>query len=321
MKIDVHQHYVTPELVDALARAGIRDVGGQPLAAWQPRDSLAIMDRYEIAAALLSVPVPLSVPDAAGLARSLNEAGAAAVAQSPGRFGLLATLPLPDVDDALEELEYALDALGADGILLLSNHAGVYPGDPRLEPLFAELDRRGVVVFVHPTAASSPVATLAPSLFEFPFDTTRAVANLVVSGTLDRYRRLRLVLAHAGGTVPYLHDRIVDRAPILARVRREPAPTTAELGQMLSDGLARSRRRLERLFYDVTLSANDTVLGCLHALAPRSQILLGTDFPFAQEIGVISTLDGLRRHDGFDDADRHAIESGNALQLFPRLAR
>jgi predicted TIM-barrel fold metal-dependent hydrolase len=320
MHIDVHQHYLTSELVEALAQAGVRDVGGQPLAAWEPRDSLAIMDRYEIATALLSVPVPLTVRDAPAVARAVNEAGAEAVARSPGRFGLLATLPLPDVDRALDELDHALDTLHADGILLLSNVAGVYLGDPRLESVFAELDRRGAVVFVHPAAAVSPLAALAPSLFEFPFDTTRAVANLVVSGTLARHRGIRLVIAHAGGTVPYLRDRILDRAPILERVRLAPPPGPTELARMLDDGLADSRRRLERLFYDVTLSANDTVLNCLQELVPSTQVLFGTDYPFAQEIGVTSTLAGLDRYDGFDDRDRRAIASGTALGLFPRLA-
>jgi predicted TIM-barrel fold metal-dependent hydrolase len=276
MQIDVHQHYLTGELVDALARAGIHDVGGQPLVAWDPRDSLAIMDRYEITAALLSVPVPLTVPNARAAARALNEAGA----EAPERFGLLATLPLPDIDGALDELAYALDTLNADGVMLLSNYAGVYLGDPRLEPVFAELDRRGTVVFVHPAAASSPVASLVPSL----------------------------------------RDRIVDRGPILARVRESPPPAPEELARMLEAGLADSRRQLQRLFYDVTLSANDTVLDCLHAHVPSSQIVFGTDYPFAQEIGVTSTLAGLRGYRGFDEPDRRAIDADTAARLFPRLA-
>jgi predicted TIM-barrel fold metal-dependent hydrolase len=319
-RIDVHHHYVTAQLVKTLADAHIHDVGGQPLVAWRPDDSLATMDRYEIDAALLSAPVPLAVPGARSVARALNEAGAEAVARAPGRFGLLAALPLPDVDAALDELSYALEELRADGILLLSNHAGVYLGDARFEPIFDELDRRRAVVLVHPAAATSPVEALGPSLFEFPFDTTRAAANLIVSGTLERHPEVRMVLAHAGGTAPYLRDRIVDRAPILQRVRYGPPPTTTELTELLSDALADGRRQLERLFYDVTLSANDTVLGCLSELVPAAQILLGTDFPLAQEIGVATTLSGLARYQGFDVADRRAIESANALRLFPRLA-
>jgi 6-methylsalicylate decarboxylase len=330
-RIDVHHHYVTPGLIDALDDVGVHHVGGQPLGATRPQDSLAVMDRYEVASALLSVPIPLTVRDPRRLARSLNEAGAEAAADAQERFGLLAALPLPDVDGALDELTYALDTLNADGVLLLSNHAGVYLGDPYMDPIFAELDRRGAVALVHPAVvtgdrppvepnAGSPVPTLEPSLFEFLFDTTRAVANLVISGTLERYPRVRLILAHAGGTVPYVRDRIVDRGPILERVRRTPPPTPDELQQLLADGLAASRRRLEGLYYDLTLSANDTVLDCVDELVPSSQLLFGTDFPLAQEIGVRSTLAGLAGRDNLDEADRRAIEGDNARRLFPRFA-
>jgi 6-methylsalicylate decarboxylase len=132
----------------------------------------------------------------------------------------------------------------------------VYLGDPRLDPVFAELDRRAAVALVHPVARRSPVPGLAPSLFEFPFDTTRAVANLVVGGTLERFPSVRLIVAHAGGAVPLLHDRILDRRPIVARALRQPSPTTAELERMMADGLRRSRAQLQRLFYDVTLAAS-----------------------------------------------------------------
>jgi len=328
MRIDVHHHYFTEELVDELARVAIHHVGGQPLIPTRPQDSLPVMDRHEIATALLSVPVPLTFARAVTsrrVARSLNEAGAAAVAAHPDRFGLLAALPLPDVDGALAEMDHALDTLGADGIMLLSNYSGVYLGDALFEPVFAELSRRGCAVLVHPVASGSPVPTLEPSLFEFIFDTTRAVANLVVSGTLRRHPELRLILAHAGGTVPYVRDRIVDRAPILRRVAAGRSgsaapPTTGELQEMLSAALAESRRQLSRLFYDVTLSANEVVLGSLQTLVPSSQIVLGTDFPMAQEIGVTSTLAGLAEHSAFDDDDRRLVELDNALRLFPRIA-
>jgi predicted TIM-barrel fold metal-dependent hydrolase len=317
-RIDVHHHYVTAELVETLARAGVHDVGGQALTAHRPLDSLPALDAYEIDAALLSVPVPLDVPDPRRAARALNEAGAAAVAEAPSRFGLLATLPLPDVDGALEEVAYAFDALGADGVLLLSSYADVHLGDPRLDPVLAELDRRGAVAFVHPVAQSSPVPALAPSLFEFPFDTTRAVANLVIRGTLERCPSLRLIIAHAGGAVPLLRDRILDRAPIVARALRAPAPTLAELERMMAEGLARSQRQLEHLCYDVTLSASETVLECLQRLVPVSNIVLGTDYPFAQEIGIVTTIAGVESH--FDLEGVAAIESDVALRLFPRLA-
>jgi predicted TIM-barrel fold metal-dependent hydrolase len=325
-RIDVHHHYVTLGLVEQLAQVGVHQVGGAPLPAWTLDDSLATMDRHEIDAALLSVPVPLQFGDAAArrrMARSLNEFGAQCVARAPERFGLLAALPLPDVEGALDEIAYAFDVLGADGIALLSNHAGVYLGDPCFDPVFAELDRRGAVVHIHPTAdlhPSSPVAGLEPSVLEFVFDTTRAVANLVVSGTLARYPRVRLILAHAGGVVPYVRDRILDRRPILRRVGAGPPPTEDELVELMKGGLRETRRRLRDLWYDTALSTDELVLRSVADVAPSSHVLLGTDFPFAQDIGATLAIEGLERYRGFDRDDRRAIEGMNAAALFPRLA-
>jgi 6-methylsalicylate decarboxylase len=335
--IDVHHHYLTEALIGELARIGVHQVGGQRLAASRPEESLAVMERHGIESALLSAPFPLPFDDATRrrVARSLNEAGAGIVAGAPERFGLLAALPLPDVDGALAEIDHAFDELDADGVMLLSNYSGIYLGDGSLEPVFAELDRRGCVVLLHPTVftgaepahgpnAGSPVPTLEPSLFEFVFDTTRAVANLVIGGTLRRHPNVAVIVAHAGGTVPFVCDRIVDRGPILRRVQRAqqgeaPPPTPDELRAMLGAALADSRRELQRLFYDLTLSANETVLGCLERFVPGSQIVLGTDFPMAQEIGVVTTLERLEAHRGFDEDERREITTGNPARLFPRL--
>jgi predicted TIM-barrel fold metal-dependent hydrolase len=325
-RIDVHHHYVTPGLVEQLARVGVHQIGGAPLPAWTLEDSLAMMDRHEIAAALLSVPVPLQFGDAAAsrrMASALNEFGADCVARAPDRFGLLAALPLPDVEGALAEMAYAFDTLRADGIALLSNHAGVYLGDRCFDPVFEELDRREAVVHVHPTAdphVASPVAGLEPSVLEFVFDTTRAVANLIVSGTLARYPRVRLILAHAGGVVPYVRDRILDRRPILRRVAAGSPPSQKELLELMEAGLHDTRRQLRDLYYDTALSTDEVVLHALADVAPGSHVLLGTDFPFAQYLGASLAIEGLARYAGFDRDDRRAIEADNAAALFPRLA-
>jgi predicted TIM-barrel fold metal-dependent hydrolase len=145
------------------------------------------------------------------LARSSNEVAAEAIRGHPDRFGGFACLPLPDVDGALAEIDYGLGTLGLDGVVLLTNANGVYLGDGRLDPVFDELNRRSAVVFLHPTLPACADRTslgYAPSLIEFVFDTTRAVTHLVLSGTLERCPDLRLIVAHAGGTIPYLADRI-----------------------------------------------------------------------------------------------------------------
>ena len=176
------------------------------------------------------------------LARLVNERTAEHVRGAPGRFAGLAVLPLPDVDRALAELRYALDDLGLDGVALLSNVGGTYLGDRAWDPLFDELDRRGAYVFLHPTAApgAPPLPEHPIWLYEFPFDTTRAVANLIYSGTLERCPRIRLQVSHLGGTAPFLAHRLASleaREP--ERAARAPAGALAYL---------------RRLYYDTGLS-------------------------------------------------------------------
>jgi predicted TIM-barrel fold metal-dependent hydrolase len=237
------------------------------------------------------------------------------------------------VEAALSESSYALDTLGAAGVGLLSNHEGVYLGDPRFEEVFAALDRRAAVAFVHPTVftgsqipsapnAGSPVPTIQSSVLEFVFDTTRAVANLISSGTLKRYPNVRIILSHAGGAVPLFADRLIDRSEIVALVRQAQAgratpPSPETLERMMRAATEDAYELLRGLYYDTALSANPTVLGALQRLVPASRILLGTDYPFAQEVGVRYSLDGLAAYEGFGEEERATIESGTALTLFP----
>src|SRR5215217_5427300 len=339
-RIDVHHHLLTPEYIEELAKVGVVEAGGVPLGQlerWKPEDSLAVMDRYGIETALLSVSSPgLCFGDAAKareMARSLNEFAAGCARRWPGHFGFFATLPLPDVKAALSEMGYALDTLGAAGVGLLSNHEGIYLGDPRFEEVFAELDRREAVAFVHPTIftgseipsahnAGSPVPTIQSSVLEFVFDTTRAVANLIPSETLKRYPNVRIILSHAGGAVPLFADRLIDRSEIVALMRQAQAgratpPSPETLVRMMGAATEDAYELLRGLYYDTALSANPTVLGPLQRLVPASRILLGTDYPFAQEVGVRYSLDGLAAYEGFGEEERATIESGTALKLFP----
>ena len=196
------------------------------------------MDRLGIAASLLSVSTPgvhlADGPAAADLAREVNEAGRRAVVDHPGRFGLLGSLPLPDVDAALAEIAHCADELDVDGFVLLTNVDGTYLGDPAWDPVLAELDRRAARVLIHPT---SPVCWEHTSfgrprpMLEFLFDTTRAVVNLVLNGTVARLPNLRLIIPHAGATLPVIADRVAGFAllmgvdpsvDVLRRPRRPP---------------------------------------------------------------------------------------------------
>lgn len=145
------------------------------------------------------------------LAREVNDDGATAVRDHPGRFGLFASLPLPDIDGALAEIDHVFDQLGADGVVLETNTHGVYLGDPRLEPVFAELGRRRATVFLHPT---SPVCWQQSALgrprpmVEFVVDTARTVTDLLFAGTLLRHPAIEVIVPHCGGALPVLADRI-----------------------------------------------------------------------------------------------------------------
>lgn len=306
-RIDVHQHILPPGYVSALASLGITTSGGRPIPEWDIQSTLEVMDRYAIATAITSVAEPgIYFGDrifARDLARRCNEFSAQLIHDYPQRFGAFAILPLPDVDAALRELEYALDTLKLDGIVLLSSVEGRYPGDPVFDELFTELNRRKAVVFLHPTVPAINASLrldLPPFLVEFVFDTTRAVTNLVYSGTLERYPDIRFILAHAGGTVPYLAYRI-------------------SMGQIMLPGAPQGvMTYLKQFYYDTALSANPYALRSLHELVNASHILFGSDYPFAPEILTGFTAQGIQNYDGFNEQARKAIERESALSLFPR---
>jgi 6-methylsalicylate decarboxylase len=306
-RIDTHHHILPPDYLSALASLGITASGGRPLPEWDVHSTLALMDRHAIATAITSIAEPgIYFGDrrfARDLARRCNEYSAQLLHEYPQRFGALAILPLPDVDAALRELEYALDTLQLDGVVLLSSVDGRYPGDPMFDELFTELNRRKAVVFLHPTvpAINSELKLDLPSfLIEFVFDTTRAVTNLIYSGTLERCPGIRFILAHVGGTVPYLAYRI-------------------SMGQIMLPGAPQGvMTYLKQFYYDTALSANPYALRSLQELVDATHILFGSDYPFAPEVVTGFTVHGVQNYHGFDEQARKAIERESALALFPR---
>jgi predicted TIM-barrel fold metal-dependent hydrolase len=311
--IDVHGHFVTPTYERALADAGVSAPDGLPrLPAWSAAAALELMDRIGIAASLLGISSPgIHFGDGAAatrLARVLNEEIAAIVREQPARFGLLACLPLPEVDAALEEVAYAYDELGADGVALLTNVNGTYLGDPSYEPLMAELDRRGAVVVLHPTSPGgfAAVGLGRPSpMLEFPIDTTRTVFELILSGALARYPQIRYIVPHSGSALAVLADRVHD----VARVWHRGEGT-------VPDVIA----SLRGLHYDLAGPALPRALPALLTLVEPSQLLYGTDFPFPPVATIERFAAALEQTDALSEPERHAMFRGNALALFPRLA-
>ncbi len=313
-RIDVHHHLIPDEYARALRDLGITEVAGRELPTWSAEESLATMDRHGIEVAVTSVSAPgVHFGDSAAardLARRCNEASAETVAAHPHRFGMFATLPMPDLDASIDEAVHALDVLGADGIVLMSSHHdGTYLGDGRFDPLLAELDQRSAVVFVHPaipTIASQIPVDIPVFAMEFTFDTTRAAFNLAFTGALERYPNISWILSHAGGTVPYLvgrFDLIWFQDPAL--VERAPKGGTAYMSQ---------------LYYDTALSANPHALRSLAELVAPDHVLFGSDFPFAPDIATGMQVAGLAAYPGFDESERHLVERDNALRLLPGVA-
>ena len=278
---------------------------------WTPEKSVEAMDRNGIGTAVTSISAPGiwfgNNSKARDLARACNEYSAALVRDYKPRFGMFAVLPLPDVDASLREIEHAVEVLKTDGIGLMTNHDGRYLGDSSFAPVLEELNRRKAVVYVHPTSVNCSQCMeqkLPASAIEFPFDTTRTITSLIYSGTLSRLRDIRFVFSHAGGTVPFLADRIARLAQTDERFR-----SVAPDGPMAE---------LQRLHYDTALSANPRMMRSLQQLVSVEKILFGTDFPFAPESTMAASVKGLAALD-LSASDLRAIERENALRLLPQL--
>lgn len=307
-RIDVHHHILPPDYV---ATVGDDRIGPLILAGrtpeWTPAMSVEAMDRNGIATAITSISAPGlwfgDTAESVRLARICNDYAASIRSDHPGRFGVFACLPLPDVDASLAEIAYALDTLKADGIGLLTSYGDRYPGDAAFQPVFDELNRRRAVVYFHPTNApcSQCLPGIPAATLDFPFDTTRAVVSLLYSGAFARCRDIRFIFSHAGGTVPFLAERI-------ARLGARPG-----FKEMVPNGVL---PELERLYYDTALSANWLAFRSLLELVTPDKVLFGSDYPFAPEATMTATVRGLIEL-GLDPDALRGIECDNALALFP----
>ena len=304
-RIDTHTHLVPPAYRQWLEQRSFRG----PAPHWEPGAALQWFDEHEIETGILSIANPGILPgpegdvDAArGVARTINEFCADIVRDEPRRFGFFASLVLPDLEGSVAEAAYALDDLHADGIALLSSVGGTYLGAPEWDPLLECLNERDGVVFIHPAfLPAQPVPEIPPGTVDFLADTTRATVNLVKHDVVRRFERVRFVLAHGGGYVPYAASRI---ASMVSR----------DLDQ--EEVLA----QLRRFYFDAALIGGPYALPSLLAFAEPDHITFGSDWPFEFRPEQSSWF--TERFDAFAFADgqREAINRGNAERLFPRLA-
>ena len=308
LRIDTHHHIIPPDYRKDLRNARIDEAGGRALPDWSPDAALQTMAELDVATAILSVSTPSATflpkpADAAALARDLNDYTAALVASRPDRFGFFATIPMPHADASVTEIVRVLDDLKADGVVLLSNNAGVYLGEDGQHDLFAALNERSAVVFIHPADLPGPtVPGVAPFAADFLLDTTRAAYLLVRNGIRRKYPNVRFIVSHAGGFVPYASHRMA--VAIMAETGRSPADTLDHFSSF---------------YFDTALSSSAAALPTLLAFAKPGHITFGSDWPFAPVAAGKLFAAGLDTYPGLDASTRDAINRTNALALFPRL--
>jgi len=270
--IDVHVHVIPSFYRDAVVDSERAPSISSGFPEWSPERALETMDRVGIAAAINSISQPgvHFGDDAAArhLARRCNDVMAQLIADHPRRFGAFAVLPLPDVNGACAEIDYALNRLKLDGIGLLASYGEAFISDSEFEPIFAALDRHAATVFIHPNfhpRSRGIQKNMAAFLTEFPIDTTRAVAGLLVSGVLERFPNIRFILAHAGGALPYLSWRL-SLGPLIDKKYEHISPE-------------RLRSQLRRCYFEVAQASGPAVLSCLAEITSLDHVLFGADWP------------------------------------------
>lgn len=305
LRIDVHHHFSSPGFIAEITG---RRTGQAPLMRLTAAQSLEDMDKGGVATSIVSISEPSvffgNYDAARALARETNDFGARMVAEYPGRFGLFATVPLPDVEGTLREIEYTLDTLKADGVCMMTDYEGKFLGDPAFTPVMEELNRRKAIVYTHPFR-NACCRSLVPDVFEptieLGTDTTRTIASLIFSGTAARFPDIKFIFSHGGGTAPFL----VQRFTFLANARKDIASRFPQ-GPI---------HYLQQFYYDTANASTVYPLASLMKLVAPTQVVFGTDFPF---LTASATAADLRATGMFSAADLQAIDRDNAVRLMPK---
>ena len=305
-KIDVHHHVGPPP------GTGNGGAGGPT---WSPEIAVEEMDRNGVSTGIgFPGPIPVSTDLERGrkLARVYNDYAAQMGRDHPGRFGLFASLPMHDVEGTLREIEYAHDVLRADGFGISTSYGDMWLGDPKLRPIFEELNRRNAVVYVHPNdAICCKPATMTYEKYgingawiEWPMNTARTILSVMAAGYTRDLPSVRFIFSHAGGVMPLLISRIQGFTDW-------NAIGPEKLRQMFPEGIGAEFR----MFYFEGAQGFDAPnFEAIRKLVPDSHLLFGTDynrFPIAHTVKIFESLK-------LPGKVKLAIERGNAENLLPR---
>jgi len=303
--IDVHHHIAPPSY-----RRECGDKLGIALQNWQLSKAIDDMDRCGVATAVVTTTHlngRIDEPERRRAAvRSANEFAATIATDHPGRFGVFLSLPLPDIEGSLKEIEYGMNALHADGIGLYTSYHDKWLGDAHFAPLFEELDRRRTVCFVHPTTIDcchDLMPELGDPAIEYGTDTTRAIARMVFSGSSQRYPGMRLIWSHGGGTMPFLIERFTRLAGMERFSKRLPQGFLPEA---------------HRFYYETAFVSNRVALTATRMVVPADHLFFGSDFPYRS---VTQHATALSETGLIDPAGLRAVGRDNVLRLLPQFAR
>ena len=281
-------------------------MNGSPIPPWDLKSHLAGMDENGVAVGLLSITAGLVYSPK--LMRQCNEYFAKIISDHPTRLGAFAALPFPDIAATLKEIEYSIDQLKLDGVGFMTNVQGHYLGDPEFAEIFQEINRRKLIVCIHPN--DQPFGSVgkipAPwAQMEFPLETTRTVGQMIYGGTFDRFPDMRFILPHAGGAIPFVAGRYAgyDQKSVITG---EPRDVIAIL---------------KKQYYDLSGSAFPYPLRALQELVEPSQIMFGSDFGMGGAAALATTIKGMRTYKGFDEKTLRLVERDNALKVFPRFKK
>ncbi len=314
-RIDTHQHIVPDFYEKAIIQAGAGPTRGS-YPDWSPQRAFGMMDENGIDIGITSV-VPgvhfLASGKARDMARRCNEYSAELCQRWPERFGAFATVPMQDAKHAVEEIDHALGRLKLDGVCLFSSYGDGYLGDAAFDPVLDALNQHDAVAFIHPfnsaqqlpgSGHKSPLPYPA-FMIEYPFDTTRMAAHLMFSGALERFPRIRFILSHEGGTLPFLAWRLY-------------------CCQMVSPKFPkwsydRIRAALAHFYYDTAMAAGSEMTTFLESMVGLDRIVFGSDWPLCNDQAAAECAANLSTRGFLSAAQEAAIGRSNALALFPRL--
>ncbi len=303
-RIDVHHHFAPPNWV-AQARAANQG-GGAP---WSLDGTLADMELGGVQKSVLSLIQPgtwfKDNQQARSLAREVNDYAAKIRSTHPTRFGIFTTLPMPDAEGSLKEIEYGMDVLKADGVGMFTSYGNKWLGDASFTPVLSELNRRKTVVYVHPTnpaCCSALQPGINPSTIEYATDTTRTLASLLFSGAANRFPDISWIWSHSGGTMPFLFSRFERQEEFM----RDKVKAVLPQGSMYE---------MKRFYYETAQGTTPMQLAALLKMIPMSQVLFGSDYPYRPAMECVEGLEAWK----FKPADLRAIEYGNCLRLMPQL--